>query len=106
MLGGEFAVLQAPLFDCLSFDPFSLFDDGLRSAEVGVCRCHIGQALVIAAVIVVLDKGLDLTFEIAWQEVVFEQNAVLEGLMPTLVCLGLTRRHWRHGPCSLPWVCG
>jgi hypothetical protein len=28
MLGGELAVLQAPMFDGLSFDPFSLFDDG------------------------------------------------------------------------------
>jgi hypothetical protein len=36
MLGGEFAVWQAPLFDCLSFDPFSLFDDGLCSPEVGI----------------------------------------------------------------------
>jgi len=28
MLGGELAVLQAPMFDCLSLDPFALFDDG------------------------------------------------------------------------------
>jgi hypothetical protein len=28
MLSGEFAVLQAPMFDGLSFDPFALFDDG------------------------------------------------------------------------------
>jgi hypothetical protein len=47
MLCGQFAVLQAPLCDCLSFDPFSLFDDGLCSAEVCLRRCHIGQAIVI-----------------------------------------------------------
>jgi hypothetical protein len=28
MLGGELAVLQASMFDGLSFDPFPLFDDG------------------------------------------------------------------------------
>jgi hypothetical protein len=28
MLGGELAVLQAPMLDGLSFDPFTLFDDG------------------------------------------------------------------------------
>jgi hypothetical protein len=28
VLGGEFAVLQAPMFDGLSLDPFSSFDDG------------------------------------------------------------------------------
>ena len=65
-------MLQAPVYDCLSFDPFSLFDNGFCSAEVGICRCHIGQALVVAAVIVVLDEGFDLTFEISGQEVVFE----------------------------------
>ncbi len=31
-----------------------------------------------------LDEGVDLGFEIARQEVVFEQDAVLEGLMPPL----------------------
>jgi hypothetical protein len=28
MLGGELAVLQAPMLDSLSLDPFALFDDG------------------------------------------------------------------------------
>jgi hypothetical protein len=28
MLSGEYAVLRAPIFDGLSFDPFALFDDG------------------------------------------------------------------------------
>ena len=36
MLGGELAVLQAPMFDGLSLDPFSLFDDVAGPAEVGV----------------------------------------------------------------------
>jgi hypothetical protein len=33
MLGGELAVLQAPMFDGLSLDPFALFDDGWRPAD-------------------------------------------------------------------------
>ncbi len=44
MLGGELAVLQAPMFDGLSLDPFALFDDGRRPTEVGVGRCHVGLA--------------------------------------------------------------
>jgi len=28
MLGGELAVLQAPMLDGLSLDPFALLDDG------------------------------------------------------------------------------
>ena len=35
------------MFDGVSFDPFSLFDNVLCSAEVGIGRCHIVQALVI-----------------------------------------------------------
>ena len=61
---------------------------------------------MISAVIVVLDEGFDFAFEITWQEVVFEQNAILEGPIPTLVRLGLKRPHWGHGPYSLFWVCG
>jgi hypothetical protein len=41
-------VLQAPIFDSPSFDPFTLLDDGLRPAEVGVGGCDIVKALVIA----------------------------------------------------------
>ena len=90
MLGGELAVLQAPMFDGLSLDPFSLFDDGRGSAEVGVGGRYVVQALMIALVVVMLDEGLDLDFEISGQEVVFEQDAVLEGLVPAFdLALGL-----------------
>ncbi len=49
---------------------------------------------MIALVIVVGDEGLDPGFEIAWQEVVLQQNAVLQGLMPALdlaLCLRVIR---------------
>ena len=90
MLGGELAVLQAAMFDGLSLDPFALFDDGLGPAEVGVGGRHIVQALVVAPMIVMLDERLDLTFEVSRQEVVFQEDAVLEGLVPALdLALGL-----------------
>ncbi len=47
---------------------------------------------MVALVVVMIDKGLDLGFEIAGQEVVFQQDAVLQSLMPPLeqkVRLGL-----------------
>ena len=90
ILCGEFAVLQAPMFDGLSLDPFSLSDDRGSPAEVGVGGCHVAQALVIALVIVVLDEGRDLSFEIAGQEVVLEQDPVFQRLVPAFdLALGL-----------------
>ena len=45
---------------------------------------------MVALVVVVIDEGFDLGFEITGQEVVFQQNAVLEGLMPAFdLALGL-----------------
>ena len=60
------------MFECLSLDPFTLFDDGRSPAEVGVGRCHIVQALVVALMIVVFDERFDLGFEVAGQEVVLQ----------------------------------
>ena len=76
--------MQAPLFDGFAFDPFSLFDDGFCSAEVGICRCDVFQALVIALVIVVFDERFDLCFQIAGEVIIFQQDAVFEGLVPPL----------------------
>ena len=59
-----FAVLQAPVFDGLSFEFFSFKQDGLAAPEVGVGWREIAQALVVATVIVVRDKGLDLGLQI------------------------------------------
>lgn len=75
---------QVPGFDCLSFDPFSLFQDGLVTAQVDVGRAEVLQALVVASIVVVLDKGVDLLPEIARQVVVLQQDAVLQGLVQSL----------------------
>ena len=57
------------------------------------------DALVIALVIVVIDKGFNLGFEITGQEVIFQQDAVLQGLMPSFdlsLGLGLLGRSLRN----------
>ena len=77
-------MLQAPILDGLSFDPFALFDDGRCPAEVGVGGRHVTEAFVVTSVIIMVDEGLDLGLKIARQEVIFEQDAVFEGLVPAL----------------------
>ena len=45
---------------------------------------------MVTLVVVVIDEGFDLRFEIARQEVVFQQDAVLQSLMLTFdLTLGL-----------------
>jgi len=103
MLGGELAVKQAPMFDDLPFDPFALFDDGRCPAEVGVGGRHVIQALVVTLVIVMLDEGLDLSLEVAGQEVVFQQDAVFQGLVPAFdLALGLRMTRGAADVAHLP----
>lgn len=52
-------MLQVPIFDCLSLDPFALFDDGKCLAEVGIGGGHIVEAREVALVVVVLDDTDD-----------------------------------------------
>ena len=83
-------MLQAPIFESLSLDPFSSLDDGWCPAEVGIGGCDVVEALVVALVVVMLDEDLDLLFEIAGQEVVLQQHTVFERLMPAFdLALGL-----------------
>ena len=45
---------------------------------------------MVTPFIVMIDEGADLVFEIDWQIIVLQQNAVLQGLIPTLdLALGL-----------------
>src|ERR1700731_2159060 len=101
MLCGLPTVQQAAIGDCLSFDPFSFDQNGLAPSEVDVGWGQIADAFVIAQVIVVNDEGLDLGFEIARQVIVFEQDTVLERLMPALdLALGRVAKLWRSA-CSV-----
>src|ERR1700730_8173476 len=80
ILCGLPTVQQAAIGDCLSFDPFPFDQNGLSPPEVDVGGRQVGDALVISQVIVVSDESLDLSFEIARQVIVLEQDTVLERL--------------------------
>ena len=56
-------MLQAALSDCLFLDLCPFSQNGLVSPEVDVGRCDVVQALVVALVVVVIDEGPDLAFE-------------------------------------------
>jgi hypothetical protein len=78
-------MLQATGCDGCTLDAFTRGEDG---------RGQVAQALVIADVVIVLDEGINLPFKIAGQVAVFEQNAVLQGLVPSLdlsLSLGVIR---------------
>jgi len=63
-------MLQAAVCDSCTLDAFTLGEDCLGPAEVDVGRGEIVDALVIAGVVIVLDEGFDLPFEIAGQVVI------------------------------------
>ena len=100
MLGCRFSMKQAALSDGFAFDPFPFQHDDVAAPEVDIGWCEIADALMVAAMVVMIDEGRDLPLEIARQEVVFEQDAVLQRLMPALdlaLCLGMTAPSC---PCS------
>ena len=75
---------QAPGLDgeCLGLLPFC--QDGRAPSAADISRGEVAEALVIAVVVVRLDKGRDGRLEIALKIVVSRQNAVPEGLVPAL----------------------
>ena len=56
----------------------------MAAPEVDVGRGEIVEALVVSAMIVMLDESRDLRFEVFLEEVVFQQDAVLQRLVPAL----------------------
>ena len=101
-------MVQAAVLDGLFLDLFSPFDDRGVAPEVGVGGCDVANALMVTLVVVMIDEGADLVFEIARQVVVLQQDPVLQGLMPTLD-LALDLRvigcatDMAHGPRSVTW---
>ena len=90
MLCGVIAVLQAPGLQCVSLDPFPFQQDGLATTEVDIGRRQVVQALIVTVIVVMADEVADLELEMAWQQIVLEQDAVLQGLVPALdLALGL-----------------
>ena len=81
---------QAAVSDGQFLDRLPGVEDGLAAAEVDVSGGQVAEALVVAAVVVVVDESGNGGLELAGQEVVFQQDAVLQGLMPALdLALGL-----------------
>src|SRR3974377_1388224 len=66
----------ASLFDGFLFVSPPFFGYGRFSAEVDVSRRQIVQALVISAIVIVLNELADAQLELAWQVVVLEQDPV------------------------------
>ena len=68
----------------------ALLQDFVAAAEVDVSGREVVEALVVAAMIVVIDKSVDLMGEVTGQEIVFQKDAVFERLVPALdLALGL-----------------
>lgn len=75
-------VVQAALFYGVSFN-FRVRAAWPASPEVDVDRGEIVEALVVSSMIVMLDEGRDLGFEVLLEEVVFQEDAVLQRMVPT-----------------------
>jgi hypothetical protein len=83
-------MLQSAIGDCLAFDGSAFEEDALGASRIDVSRGEIAQALMIGGMVVMVDEGRDLAFEIAGQVTMLKQDAVLERPMPTLdFALGL-----------------
>ena len=54
----------------------------MAASEVDVGWGEIVEAFVVSAMIVMLDEGRDLRLKVLLEEVVFQEDAVLERLVP------------------------
>ena len=77
-------MVQASVLDGLVFDASPFSQDGFAAPEVDISWGEVADALVVAVVVVVVDEGRDGGFKLSFEEVVFQQDAVFEGLMPSL----------------------
>jgi hypothetical protein len=75
-------MVQAAVLDGLVFDASPFSQDGFAAPKVDVGRCQVADALVVAMVVVVVDEDGDGGFNLPCDEVLFQQDPVLQGLMP------------------------
>ena len=87
-------MLQAAILDGLFLDLFPFSENVFVTPEVDVRGRDVVQALVIAVIVVVIDKEADLLLQIAWQVIVFQKNAVLHGLVPAFDLALRLRMEW------------
>ena len=73
---------KAVLLDGSALDALTLQQNGLPPAEIAISRGQVVQALVIAPVVILLDKLGDLSLQRARQVAILQQDAVLHGLVP------------------------
>ena len=87
--------MRASRFECLSFDPFHCLkglccSNGCIASEVDVGGRDVVQTLVVTLVVIVIDECFDPRLQIPRQGLVFQQDAILQGLMPAFdLTLGL-----------------
>lgn len=67
---------QAALYDGFAFDPFPFQHDDVAAAEVDVGGCEVAEALMVAAMVVMIDERRDLLLESKRQA-----DPVFRGLM-------------------------
>ena len=69
---------STPLFDRVALDLLAAFQDAGTASEVDIGWREVVQALVVAAVIVMLDEVGDGAFEVTGQVIVFKQDSAFE----------------------------
>ncbi len=67
-------MLQAAVLYCQFLDLVPFSDDGFVAPEVDISRCDVTEALVVSLVVIVIDEGPDLAFEVAGQIVIFQHE--------------------------------
>ena len=63
---------QAAVLDGSALDALALQQDGLPPAEIDISRGQVGQPLVVAPVVILIDKLLDLSLQRARQVVILQ----------------------------------
>ena len=95
-------VAQAAIHQGLALDAFPLGQDSFAASEVDVSGREVAQALMGSGMVVVFDEVGNLRLQLAGQVGVFEQDAVLERLMPTLDLALRLRMAWRTADVVMP----
>ena len=75
-------MVRAAVLDGLQSDAPLFGEDGFAATEVDIRRCEVADGLVVAVVVVPVDESGESRFRFALEEVVFQKDVVLEGLVP------------------------
>ena len=75
-------MVQAAVLDCFLFEASPFSQDGFAVTEIDVGCGQVADAFVVTVVVVMVDEGRDGGLKLPFEEVVFEENAVLQGLVP------------------------